>query len=122
MKIYRTFESFVKKVNEDALKAGEESTVYVDDYTLDSGETIKSAEILGAIQAFQTEKEFKQYFFDEYGEGSFASGELDKLTKFFNEVKAEEKEKDAEEEGGDEGGGDEGGGDEGGGDDLDLDI
>lgn len=116
MKIYRTFESFVKKVNEDALKAGEESTVYVDDYALDSGETIKSAEILGAIQAFQTEKEFKQYFFDEYGEGSFASGELDKLTKFFNEVKAEEKEKDAEEEGGAEEGGDEGG------DDLDLDI
>lgn len=115
MKIYKTFESFVKKVNEDALKAGEESDVYVDDYKLDSGKTIKSAEILGAIQAFQTEKEFKQYFFDEYGEGSFASGELDKLTKFFNEVKAEEKEEDAEEEGGDEAG------DEGG-DDLDLDI
>jgi len=120
MKIYRTFESFVKKVNEDALKAGEESTVYVDDYTLDSGETIKSAEILGAIQAYQTEKEFQQYFFDEYGEGSFASGELDKLTKFFNEVKAEEKEEDAdvdkEEKKDDEGG------DEGGADDLDLDI
>lgn len=116
MKIYRTFESFVKKVNEDALKAGEESDVYVDDYTLDSGETIKSAEILGAIQAFQTEKEFKQYFFGEYGEGSFASGELDKLTKFFNEVKAEEKEEDAEEEDGGEEGGEEGS------DDLDLDI
>jgi hypothetical protein len=112
MKIYRTFESFVKKVNENALKAGEESEVYVDDYTLDSGETIKSAEILGAIQAFQTEKEFKQYFFDEYGEGSFASGELDKITKFFNEVKAEEKEKQAEEEAGED--------EEA--DDLDLDI
>jgi hypothetical protein len=119
MEIYRTFESFIKKVNEDALKAGEESDVYIDDYTLDSGETIKSAEILGAIQAYQTEKEFQQYFFDEYGEGSFASGELDKLTKFFNEVKAEEKEEDAdsekEEKKGDEGG------DEGG-DDLDIDI
>lgn len=113
MKIYRTFESFVKKVNEDALKAGEESDIYVDDYTLDSGETIKSAEILGAIQALQTEKEFKQYFFDEYGEGSFASGELDKLTKFFNEVKAEEKEREAEEEADDEDDED---------DDLDFDI
>ena len=116
MEIYRTFESFIKKVNEDALKAGEESDVYIDDYTLDSGETIKSAEILGAIQAYQTEKEFQQYFFDEYGEGSFASGELDKLTKFFNEVKAEEKEEDADSEKEGDEGGDEGG------DDLDIDI
>jgi len=94
MKIYNTFESFIK----EALKAGEESEVYVDDYTLDSGENIKAAEILGAIKASPTEKEFKQYFFDEYGEGSFASGELEKLTAFFNEVKGEEKEKEAEEE------------------------
>lgn len=113
MKIYNTFESFIK----EALKAGEESDVYVDDYTLDSGDTIKAAEILGAIKASPTEKEFKQYFFDEYGEGSFASGELDKLTKFFNEVKAEEKEEEAdqEEESGEEGS-------EDGADDLDLDI
>lgn len=110
MKICKTFESFVKKVNENALKAGEESEVYIDDYTLESGETIKSAEILGAIQAFQTEKEFKKYFYDEYGEGSFISGEMDKLTNFFNEVKAEEKEREAEEEADDED------------DDLDFDI
>lgn len=113
MKIYNTFESFIK----EALKAGEESEVYVDDYTLDSGENIKAAEILGAIKASPTEKEFKQYFFDEYGEGSFNSGELDKLTKFFNEVKAEEKEEeaDAEAEADSEGDGEDGG-------DLDLDI
>ena len=94
MKIYNTFESFIK----EALKAGEDSEIYVDDYTLDSGETIKAAEILGAIKTSPTEKEFKQYFFDEYGEGSFASGELEKLTAFYNEVKGEEKEKEAEEE------------------------
>lgn len=116
MKIYNTFESFVK----EALKAGEESDVYIDDYTLDSGETIKSAEILGAIQASPTEKEFQQYFFDEYGEGSFSSGELDKLTKFFNEVKAEEKEEDADKEKEDAKKDD--GGDAGGGDGLDIEI
>jgi hypothetical protein len=113
MKIYNKFESFIK----EALKAGEESDVYVDDYTLDSGDTIKAAEILGAIKTSPTEKEFKQYFFDEYGEGSFASGELDKLTKFFNEVKSEEKEDEAE----DDAGSSEDGGEDGG-DDLDLDI
>lgn len=114
MKIYKTFESFVKKVNENALKAGEESEVYIDDYTIDSGKTIRSAEILGAIQAFQTEEEFKKYFYDEYGEASFISGEMDKLTNFFNKVKSEEKEKEAEEEADDE--------DEDSIDDLDLDI
>lgn len=113
MKIYNTFDLFIK----EALKADEESDIYIDDYTLDSGETIKAAEILGVIQASATEKEFKQYFFDEYGEGTFNSGELDKLTKFFNEVKAEEKEKEKEEEGEEEGESDAGGGD-----DLDLDI
>lgn len=106
MKICQTYESFVRKIEEEALQASEGSDVYIDNYTLDSGDTINSAEILGAIQASETEKEFKQYFYKQYGEGSFATSELDELSKFFNEVKAEEEENKAEE-------------DE---DDLDLDV
>ena len=108
MKIYKTFEEFIA---EDALKAGEESDVYVEPVILDSGDTIKSAEILGAITASKTEKEFKDYFFNEYGQDAFAEGEMDVLVKYYldketedaEEEKEEEKDAGKEEEGGDDG-------------------
>ena len=109
MKIFKTFEEFIQ---EDALKAGEDSKIYVEDVTLDSGATIKSAEILGAITASQTEKEFKDYFYREYGNDAFAEGEMDILAAYFLDKSAEdaeaekEEEADAEKEGGDEGGDD----------------
>ena len=98
MKIIKTFEEFIQ---EDSLKAGEESKVYVEDLTLDSGKTIKSAEILGAITASATENDFKDYFFKEYGQDAFAEGEMDILTKYFLDKSAEEaeEEKEAEKEG-----------------------
>ena len=106
MKIFKTFEEFVA---EDAMKAGEESDVYVEPVTLDSGPEIKSAEILGAITASKTEKEFKDYFFKEYGQDAFAEGEMDVLVKYYLDKETEdaeeekEEEKEAEkEEGGDE--------------------
>jgi len=103
MKIIKTFEEFIQ---EDALKAGEESKVYVEDLKLDSGETIKSAEILGAITAAATENDFKDYFFNEYGNDAFAEGEMDILVKYYLDKSAEEaeEEKEAEKEEGDEGG------------------
>lgn len=108
MKTIKTFEEFVNiKVQEGALKAGEESDLYFDDMTLDSGDEIKSAEILGAVTASPTEKEFKQYFYDGYGEGAFAEGEIDQLVKMYNDFQAEkaeaEKEDEKEEEGDGEG-------------------
>lgn len=105
MKIIKTFEDFL---TEDALRAGEDSQVVIDDIDLDSGSTIKAAEILGAISASITDEEFKQYFYDEYGENAFGEGEIDQLVKIYNDKAAEdleaekEKEKDAgKEEGGD---------------------
>lgn len=95
MKIHKTFEDFI---SEDALKAGEESDVYVEPVTLDSGPTIKSAEILGAITAAKTEKEFKDYFFNEYGQDAFAEGEMDVLTKFYLDKETEDAEEEKEEE------------------------
>tara|TARA_B100000900_G_scaffold412991_1_gene435935 strand:+ start:1298 stop:1636 length:339 start_codon:yes stop_codon:yes gene_type:complete len=95
MKIIKTFEEFIQ---EDSLKAGEESKVYVEDLTLDSGKTIKSAEILGAITASATENDFKDYFFNEYGQDAFAEGEMDILTKYFLDKSAEEAEEEKEAE------------------------
>jgi|TARA_B110000908_G_C9918043_1_gene298388 hypothetical protein len=120
MKIIKTFEEFV---SETAMKAGEDSKIYVEDLTLDSGETIKSAEILGAITASATESEFKDYFYSEYGNDAFAEGEMDILLAFYLDKSAEDAEEEKE-EGGDEGeeesGEAEGGESED--DDLDIDI
>jgi len=111
--IFKTFEEFI---TEDALKAGEESDVYVEPVTLDSGPEIKSAEILGAITASKTEKEFKDYFFQEYGQDAFAEGEIDVLVKYYLDKETEDAEEEKEEEK------DAGKEEEGGDDDLDLDI
>ena len=97
MKIIKTFEDFI---TEDALRAGEDSKVIIDDITLDSGPTIKAAEILGAITASMTDEEFSQYFYETYGESAFGEGEIDQLVKIYNDKKTEdlEAEKEAEEE------------------------
>lgn len=109
MKVIKTIESFAKesrynRVIEAAVKAGEESKVYIDDIDTDSGKTVKAVEIIGAIAAYPTEKEFKKYFYDQYGENAFGEGEIEVIIKYYNDVKAEdaEAEKEAEkEEGGD---------------------
>lgn len=104
MKIIKTFEDFI---SEEAIRAGEESKIVIDDLTLDSGSTIKAAEILGAITASITDEEFKQYFYDAYGENAFGEGEIDQLVKIYNDKAAEDLEKEKEEEKeSEEGGGD----------------
>jgi len=64
----------------------------------DSGSEIKSAEILGAITASKTEKEFKDYFFNEYGQDAFAEGEMDILVKYYLDKETEEAEEEKEED------------------------
>lgn len=99
MKIIKTFEDFISaNVKEGALRAGEESDIYVDDIELDSGKTVSAAEILGAITAYPTEKEFKKHFYDTFGQGAFGEGEIDQIVKFYNDFKAEQAEKEKEEE------------------------
>ncbi len=116
MKIIKTFEEFI---SEDSLKAGEDSKIYVEDLALDSGKTIKSAEILGAITASQTENDFKDYFYKEYGQDAFAEGEMDVLTAYFLDKSAEDAEEEKEAEGEEEEKDDK---EEGSGGGLDLDI
>lgn len=110
MKVIKTIESFAKesrynRVIEAAVRAGEESKVYIDDIDTDSGKTVKAVEIIGAIAAYPTEKEFKKYFYDQYGENAFGEGEIEVIIKYYNDVKAEqaEAEKEAEKEEGGEG-------------------
>lgn len=110
MKVIKTIESFAKesrynRVIEAAVRAGEESKVYIDDIDTDSGKTVKAVEIIGAIAAYPTEKEFKKYFYDQYGQNAFGEGEIEVIIKYYNDVKAEqaEAEKEAEKEEGGEG-------------------
>jgi acyl-coenzyme A synthetase/AMP-(fatty) acid ligase len=98
MKIIKTFEEFTSSLQEDAIDAGEDSKVVVDDVTLDSGKEIKSTEILGTILSSKSEKEFKEYFYKEYGNTAFTEEDMFTLVKFFNDYQEEvaQKEKDAE--------------------------
>ena len=103
MKIIQTFEQFTSSrryypIQENAIDAGEDSKVVIDDVTLDSGKQIKSTEILGTILSSKSEKEFKEYFYNEYGNTAFTEEDMFTLVKFFNDYQEEiaQKEKDAE--------------------------
>ena len=98
MRIIKTFEEFTNSLQEDAIDAGEDSKVVIDDVSLDSGKEIKSTEILGAIMSSKSEKEFKEYFYDEYGNTAFTEEDIFTLVKFFNDYQEKTAEKEKEEE------------------------
>lgn len=97
MKHLRTFKDYTDLL-EGALEVGDDSDVIIDEILLDSGETIKSAEILGAIKSSKTEKEFKKYFYKEYGNNAFTEQDMQTLVKYYLEVETEETAKETEEE------------------------
>lgn len=105
MKHVKLFEQF-HNINEGAMKVTPESKVEIDDYTTDDGVEIKSSEIVGIVSSSKTEKEFKDYFYETYGQGAFTTNDIETLTKYFMEfeeelvaaeTEAEEAEKEAEE-------------------------
>ena len=102
MKTIKTFEEFTGSLKEDAIDAGEDSKVVIDDVSLDSGTEIKSTEILGTILSSKTEKEFKEYFYKEYGNDAFTEEDMSALVTSYNEHSEEEAEKEKEEEGDEE--------------------
>lgn len=109
MKHVKLFEDFI--IQEDAMKVTPESDVEIDGYTTDDGVEIKSAEIVGAVTSSKTEKEFKDYFYDTYGQGAFTTNDIETLCTYFQEyeeeiVAAETEEEEAKEKE-EEGGGDE---------------
>jgi|LauGreDrversion4_2_1035121.scaffolds.fasta_scaffold35818_2 hypothetical protein len=96
MKHLKTFEQFVFEA--EAVKA-EDSKVYIDDLSVDGADTIiKAAEILGAIEASATEKEFKDYFFNQYGQTLFSVEDMSKLLKYYNDYKEEKNAEEADKE------------------------
>ncbi len=115
MKSYiKTFEQFIFEA-ENPVKAPD-SKVYVEDVTIESGKVIKAVEILGAITASETEEQFKDYFFQAYGQNDFTPEDMSQLVTYFNkyqeeknqeETDKEQKEKEAGEAGAEDiGGGD----------------
>ena len=105
MKHIKTYSEFAG-VEEDAVK-GQDSKVTVDDiYIGKLDRELKGAEILGAIKAAETEGEFKDYFYDEYGNGTFTTAEISKLVAFYNGYEEEDNLADAEAEKEEEEGGD----------------
>ena len=90
--------SFNEFIGEDAVKA-DDSKVYVDNmYIMSLDSHIKAAEILGVIKSSETETEFLDYFYTEYGNGAFTEEEISALSKYFNEYEEEDNLAAAEEE------------------------
>jgi hypothetical protein len=97
----------LESINEEATEVTPDSKVVVDDYLLDDAETeIKSTEIIGAIVSANSEDEFLDYFYKEYGNGAFTESDISKLIAYYQdyreEVNAAETEAEEEAEGGDE--------------------
>jgi hypothetical protein len=85
-----------------------DSKVTVDDYTTENGLEIKSSEIVGAMVSHESEDEFKDFFYDQYGIDAFTEADMSKLVTYFNEyleeIKAEEtEEEEKEKESGEDG-------------------
>lgn len=95
MKYVKLFEQFI---SEEAMKAGKDSDVVIDDITLEDGKTISSAEVVGVMVNSESEDELEQYFFDKYGQNAFKQGELAEIKQKWNEWHAEQKEAEAEAE------------------------
>lgn len=110
MKKLLTFEQFASnkaaETNEEAIKAGEESEVVIDDMTTHDGTEISSEELLGIIVSSETEEEAVDKMYDKFGQTAFSEEDISKLKAYWNEVDAEKKEKEKEEEKKKEEGGD----------------
>jgi hypothetical protein len=96
-----------ESVTEAAVEVTPDSKVVVDDYLLDDAETeIKSTEIIGAIVSANSEDEFLDHFYKEYGNGAFTETDIAKLIAYYQEyreeVNAAETEAEEEAEAGDE--------------------
>ena len=85
-------------VTEEATKVTPESDVMLDDYTTEAGEVINTIEIIGAIISSESEKEFEDYFYKQYGHLSFTGNDMSTLVKYYNDYLEEVTAKETEEE------------------------
>lgn len=104
MKTLKTFEQFVA-ANEEAINAGPESEVVIDDMVTTDGTEISSEEILGIVVSSDNEKQVEDKMYDKFGNTSFSEEDISILKKYWTEYSTENKEEELEkekEEGGDE--------------------
>jgi len=106
MNTLKTFEQFVA-ANEEAINAGPESEVVVDDMITTDGTEISSEEILGIVVSSDNEKQLVDKMYDKFGDTAFSEEDISTLKKYWNDYSAENKEeeleKEKEAEGGEEG-------------------
>lgn len=114
-----SFDAFAGSANEEAINAGPESEVVIDDMITTDGTEISSEEILGIIVSSDNEKQVEDKMYDKYGNTSFSEEDMSTIKTYYNDYSAENKEEELEKEKEAEEGGE---GGEAGGDDLDLDI
>lgn len=87
MKHIKLFEEFI---NEEASEVTPDSDVIVDDYLLDDAETeIKAQEIIGAIVSSESEDEFLEYFYKQYGNTAFTETDISKLITYYQDYREE---------------------------------
>ena len=91
----KTFEAFVK---EEAINAGPESEVVIDDLITHNGTEISSEEILGIIISSDNDKQVEDKIREKYGELAFSTEDISKIVQYYNDYSAEQKEKELEAE------------------------
>jgi hypothetical protein len=107
----KSFDEFAGPANEEAINAGPESEVVIDDLITTDGTEISSEEILGIIVSSDNEKQVEDKMYDKFGQTSFSEEDMSTIKTYYNEYSTEnkeeelEKEKEAEEGGEGEGGG-----------------
>lgn len=96
-----------ESIHEEAITP-KDSKVTVDDFTTENGVEIKAAEIVGVMVSCESEKDFKDHFYDVYGIDAFTEADMGTLTTYFNEyleeINAEETEEEEKEKEKEEGG------------------
>lgn len=95
MKYVKLFEEFI---NEDSVKAGQESDVVIKDLITQDGTEIASEEILGLVVSSESEEEMVEKLYDKYGNTTFSEEDMSTLKEYWNEYSAEQKEKELEAE------------------------
>lgn len=95
--IIKTFEQFIA-IKEDAINAGPESEVVIDDMITTNGTEISAEEILGIIVSSDNEKQVETKIREKYGELAFSTEDISIIKKYWNDYSAENKEKELEAE------------------------
>ena len=95
MKHVKLFEEFI---NEDSVKAGQESELVIKDMITQDGTEISSEEILGLAVSSESEEEMVEKMYDKYGNTTFSEEDMSILKKYWNDYSAEQKEKEMEAE------------------------